>query len=100
MDEGSLLKSGASYRGLVHSTLMERHGFESRSTTTTTEWKHMAKMTKREKQDARALAERVAESSRARDYLILAQMSSEGRYVKMQGKVYITPKSQTLDTEG
>lgn len=59
----------------------------------------MAKMTKREKKDARALAVKVAEADRARDYLRLAQMSSEGRLVQMGGEMYVTPASKNLDTE-
>lgn len=62
----------------------------------------MAKMTKREKQDARALAEKIADANRARDYMILAQMSSEGRLVRANGETYVSLKPLTknnLDTE-
>lgn len=62
----------------------------------------MPKMTKREKQAARALAVKIAEANRARDYLILAQMSSEGRLVRANGETYVSLKPLTkhkLDTE-
>lgn len=62
----------------------------------------MAKMTKREKQDARALAVKIADANRARDYMILAQMSSDGRLVRANGETYVSLKPLTknkLDTE-
>lgn len=62
----------------------------------------MPKMTKREKQAARALAEKIAEANRARDFLILAQMTSDGRLVRANGETYVSLKPLTkhkLDAE-
>lgn len=63
----------------------------------------MAKMTRREKQAARALAEKIAEANRARDFLILAQMTSDGRLVRANGETYVSlkplVKNNKLDTE-
>lgn len=59
-------------------------------------------MTKREKQAARALAEKISDANRSRDYMIITQMASEGRLVRANGETYVSLKPLTkriLNTE-